>query len=502
MKKRTLSLLASSLLLASLSVQAAIPKGDGIILNDVSDLLVDSGASGYQFTETTMTYLSYPTIKYLFPDFMAMLPGLAKTQSNTLVQSSCPTGSKAPLPTALSFVAYNQLKTTDTADFGPECLTASQLLTIMHNVNPNAHIMPMIDGSAAGINDMTDTSKVTNMAMLIANAINQEPYAAGVSFDLEGPSLNGSHSAQLFISTLANALLKQKKYVAIFDGTTVMTALQQAGTLPANVFALHALYDAGTCNIHNPHDPCTPAQYQTNGATAGSPTFPTMEVIPAAGTTRLYEKKIIVNKIVNTTPAPTATNPHPKPQPVPTHPTTKTTKSSVKTTTASSCASVFGNTYQPFNPYITNNFVCKPSVIKNDNHYTCGIGSAGPLTGAYANFVGGKDCTLYTNILFSKLGNKPQPGALQQQYVSIALTDKVSKVLNNPNFIGVALYNIKPSQDNQGLKTRAFNALTATKGYYNIDIDTAHYFQGYYPESITGPVWTTYKNWRKNTPIK
>ena len=496
MKKCTLSLLASSLLLASLCVQAAIPKGDGIILNDVPDLLVDSGASGYQFTETTMTYLRYPTIKYLFPDFMNMLPGLAKTQSNTLVQSTCPTGAKAPLPTALNFVAYNQLKAKNTADFGPECLTASQLLTIMHNVNPNAHIMPMIDGSATGINGMTDTKEVVNMAMLIANAINQEPYAAGVSFDLEGPALDGSHSAQLFISTLANALLKQKKYVAIFDGTTVMTALQQAGALPANVFALHALYDAGTCNKNNPHDPCTPAQYQTNGATAGNPTFPTMEVIPAAGTTRLYEQKIIVNKIVNTTPAPTATNPHPKPQPSPIGP------SAASAIRAKNCASVFGNTYQPFNSYITNDFVCKPSVIKNDNHYTCGIGSAGPLTGAYANFVGAKDCALYTNILFAKLGEKPSSGALQQQYVSIALTDKVSKVLSNPNFIGVALYNIKPSQDNQGLKTRAFNALTATKGYYNIDIDTAHYFQGYYPESITDLVWTTYKDWRKNNPIK
>ena len=123
-----------------------------------------------------------------------------------------------------------------------------------------------------------------------------------------------------------------------------MAALQKAHKLPDNIFALHALYDAGTCNKNNLNDPCTPAQYQTNGATAGNPSFPTMEVIPDAGTTRLYEKKIVVKKQA-VTPAKART------------PT--------DTASATTCTSILGSPSQPFNPYIANNFVCDPSSVTN-----------------------------------------------------------------------------------------------------------------------------------------
>ena len=70
MKKRTLSLLASSLLLASLSIHAAIPKGDGLIINDVADMMDANGSGSVVPVDALKGFLTAKSIKYIFPDFI------------------------------------------------------------------------------------------------------------------------------------------------------------------------------------------------------------------------------------------------------------------------------------------------------------------------------------------------------------------------------------------------------------------------------------------------
>ena len=452
MKKRTLSLLASSLLLASLSIHAAIPKGDGIIINDVSDMMNADGASSVSPVQSLKTFLAASTIKYVFPDFMNIQ---SLYLANNKALTTCSTkGSTSTKGYSLIYVSFNQLKVAN--NLGPECINGSQVTSALYQ--PGRMVLPMIDGDASFINGTNNTNQVVQLAKLIANTINADPHAAGVSFDLEGPALDDSPNAQTFIITLANAL--KSRYVAIFDGKTVMDKLDQLGKLPPNVILLHALYDEGVCNANHPNDPCSPKEYADHPILAPTFDYPVLYVLPAAATTRLYEKKIILNINAGETK---------KPLPAPDN-----------LGSAQSCASILDPNKTPFNTSLAQHFLKLPKNMSGN---------------AFNDFINPTDCKLYVN-----------QGVTQDQYFTAALRKiDTADLNNNKNFIGITLYNAKPSYTTQ--PTRQFNAVTGAKGYYNIytttdPSDPTHYYYGYYPESITPAVWKTYQTWRQNHPIK
>ena len=452
MKKRTLSLLASSLFLASLSMHAAIPKGDGIIINDVSDMMNAGGADSVSPTASLKTFLAAPTIKYIFPDFINIQSqNLSKNNALTTCSAKGITSTKGY---TLVYISFNQLKTA--GSLGPECINGNKVTSTLYQ--PGRMVLPMIDGDASAINGTNNTSQVIQLAKLIANTINADPHAAGVSFDLEGPALDDSPNAQTFVITLASAL--KSRYVAIFDGKTVMDKLDQLGKLPPNVILLHALYDEGVCNANHPNDPCSPKEYADHPILAPTFDYPVLYVLPAAATTRLYEKKIILNlkagETKNALPAPDNLGP------------------------ARSCASILDPNKTPFNMSVAQDYLKLPKSMSGN---------------AFTDFISLGNCKLYVN-----------KGITQDQYFTAALQKlNTGGFNNNPNFIGITLYNAKPSYKTQ--PTRQFNAVTGAKGYYNIytttdPSDPTHFYYGYYPESITPSVWKTYQTWRQNNPIK
>ena len=204
--------------------------------------------------------------------------------SKNSVLTKCAAGSATSTKGyTLVYVSFNQLKSA--SDLGPECINGNKVTSALYQ--PGRMVLPMIDGDASAINGTNNTSQVIQLAKLIANTIYADQHAAGVSFDLEGPSLDDSVNAQTFVITLAKAL--KSRYVAIFDGKKVMNKLKLLETLPPNVILLHALYDEGVCNANHPNDPCSPKDYAEHPMLAPTYGYPTMYVFPAAATSRLYE---------------------------------------------------------------------------------------------------------------------------------------------------------------------------------------------------------------------
>tara|TARA_R110000868_G_scaffold8205_7_gene42710 strand:- start:14373 stop:15794 length:1422 start_codon:yes stop_codon:yes gene_type:complete len=451
------------------SAFAAIPKGDGIIIDDVSSDITCSADTCVSTFITDKPDLGHLT--YIFPDIAYINRPATTKDGITSIQKTCPVGTNKPPMQLITYISYPEFKADllggQKTGLG-ECIAGADVTKTYKANNPNTRVMPMISGSAYLINTSTDT-QIIQTAKTIANAINADPNAAGVSFDLEGPSLGKGDSVKaqvaiakgfLFLNTLS-AALGDKKFIAVFDAGALLNAAKASSSTnqwPANAFVLHALYDSGECNkTGTPYEPCSVEDYVEHGANAKgfmvlNPKIPVMFVLPAAATTQLYESIQDFN----------------------------TNFSKIHNILSPEFLAKFGNdncqvTADQMNLFIANDFLAAPdNAVETLERWT-----SKPTIPAQDFY---KACRAYTNT-----------GVDQSQYMTAALT-KVDAVKADSNYIGVGLYNLKPGQPDD-----SFYLTTCAKRYYNNYYgDTKLYGQcvGFYPETITPGVWDVYNGWK------
>ncbi len=311
------------------------PKGDGAMINNVSGVLHDAqiNPSKANFLTTGVSNLakdSQGQAVYLLPDFMGVQFGWAVVSSTIKIQTQCPTAATNYKPTQM-ITYYSEPLVPQSIDGASSavapCIPGQTVTSTLKKAAQqagakNVVIMPMISSNASLLQQVVPLSvggskpytmqvakqKLDQLAKAVATAINNDPNADGVSFDLENPAFGKNSAGKplpsyeeadfYFISQLANYLVGNK-YVGIFDGNQLYAYAQSNNqTWPANVFALRALYGSGSCGAgSNDNMYCTPTGYADGQATVSFPysNIKVMYVVPASATTQLYEHARLYN---------------------------------------------------------------------------------------------------------------------------------------------------------------------------------------------------------------
>jgi hypothetical protein len=307
-----------------------IPRGNGVIVDDVSGDITHT--SGPNYTSALLNTLNaHYNIKlgdefYILPDFMSItqMPkaGLqvAYTNCNNYGKTS-PSGKALYNPmnyvinySSLPLINFDELTdATARKDLGG-CIPGSDVTklyaTPIKNGDPQNIVLPMINGSAAEVN-MANSATLKTLADDIASVINNDQNASGVSFDLENPSLSSTATTN-FIGELAQQLALKGKIVAIYDAN--LAALAPISNQYHNVIALVSLY-----GMKGYSAPPKVSDYQTFTTDhvvkayfgGDGKNIPVLFVSPAAATAELYANQETYNPITSTsTSTSTSTKPN------------------------------------------------------------------------------------------------------------------------------------------------------------------------------------------------
>jgi hypothetical protein len=299
-----------------------IPTGNGVIVDDVSgDITLTSGST---YSSTLLhTLSSNYNIKsvdkfYIMPDFMSItqLPKaglglkLAYTNCKNYGKTS-PSGKALYNPmdyvinySSLPLINFDELTdTTARKDLGG-CVSGNDITKLYASPIKKGYspyiVLPMINGSAATINTASPAVLKT-LADQIASIIINDPNAAGISFDLESPSLTNAATTN-FIGELAEQLAKKGKLVAIYDAN--LLALASISDQYHNVIALVSLY-----GMKGYSTAPTVKEYQTYTTEhvvkaffgGNGKNIPVLFVSPAAATSELYVNQETYNVTGNKT---------------------------------------------------------------------------------------------------------------------------------------------------------------------------------------------------------
>ncbi|TNF65595.1 MAG: hypothetical protein EP298_11665 [Gammaproteobacteria bacterium] len=419
-----------------------LPKGNGVIIDDVAqDMLCNSQKSECHSSlidDVNQYYKSKNKTLYIFPDFANIVQLHKSGLSN--INDNC------DLNTNQYVLNYNSLPLIKSSVLSMpqlgKCisgLTITKLYRNLDNYSQNRIIMPMINGSAQLLNS-ANTTQLVQLADIIAKAINDDPNASGVSFDLENPSMSEAVITK-FIGPLAAKLKQSNKAVAIFDAN--LEALASISEQYQNVIALVALYDYGL-NPALPYNPIRVNRYQQytqDHAVAAyfggyGKDIPVLFVSPAAATTTLWENLDVYNS----------------------------------------------NFTQGVNPGLeltptecdTNNV---PDSILNQ-FLTLADGSHSPS--AVTNFINA--CKAYENPHDIK-----QIDYFNASLKAIILGYQASEN-NQKKLLGTVLYNQKPN---------GFYAIICAKNSYSIYETPSLYKKclGFYPETISNAIWQSLSQW-------
>lgn len=377
------------------------------------------------------------------------------------------------------------------------CVPGNTITQIYKTAN-DKRVIPMISGDAYTINTQDITkpdqkSALTNLATVIASAINSDPNTSGVAFDLEGPSLGkGSNKAVInatyFITTLANKL-ENNRVVALYDGENILRTLASKQDLRGKLLELKTLYDAGNAGVsgcdyspYSDNQPLPPTFFQTCGLNANidNPPIPVMYVVPAAATTQLYESVETMNTSIPLQYAKANKSP--------------TLGHSTSLEPQANCLGYQEN-LQTYEGKILANWIGSAPVHFPAEHSTQLASSytvaAASTVGMQAFYAAG-NCTHYKN---NSIGNKGQ-GA----YLTIAL-DKVTPQLTDPLAIGAVLYTWKTlSQDTPSsvYNPNGFNSVTCSQKYFVPYLGDATLLKtclARYPDGINQSSWDAYNTW-------
>ncbi|WP_108650630.1 hypothetical protein [Dongshaea marina] len=276
-----------------------IAAGNGVIIDDVAQDIHTSGA-GFHSTTMDAIKLNYQadgkTI-YLMPDFASIIqkPGAAPHWAN----DSCSTHTQE---FTFNYSSLPLIKSTvvNRPEILGTCIPGQEITRLYHQSLPKADIkvLPMFNGSADQLNQWSISTQ-RQLAEAIATEINSDPYAAGVSFDLEGPGMSDS-TIENFIGRISELLQTKGKIVAVFDAK--VAALAKVNAKYHNAMALQALYDFGLDPKH-PYRALSESQYKMAAANAVKAylggygaKLPVMFVVPGAATTTLYEHLNLFNQ--------------------------------------------------------------------------------------------------------------------------------------------------------------------------------------------------------------
>ena len=279
----------------------AIPRGNGVIVDDVArDVRCNEQHRQCHsaLVETLNTNLELSGRNfYIFPDFanIITMPGdklqPVNDHCSSRIQQYVFNYSSLPLikSSILKMPALGQ------------CLPGQTVTRVYHQSEKKGArrlVLPMVNGSAYELNQASDSELIAT-ASIIARVIIADKDAAGVSFDLEGPTMT-ARTTRVFVGKLAEKLADKHKFVAVFDPK--LRALAPLSRKYHNIIALVALYDYGL-NPDQPYAPVSVTQYrQHSGDHAVRAYFggygkqvPVMFVTPAAATTTLYENLNVFN---------------------------------------------------------------------------------------------------------------------------------------------------------------------------------------------------------------
>lgn len=518
---------------------SAPPMGDGVIVDSVSQdvycIFGELAPCRSALVDKLLLFKQNPSlhnkITYFFPDFMSIedpTPANPNPYKNfnpkapeNSIQSACPQDGKKDPTRFINDVSYPVVWADENPQLGA-CIPGYQVTQTYHSFNNSnaapSLVMPMVNGTADLINKPVDGANTLNniadaLAAVVKGSSVSDRNIAGLSFDLENESLGDENpqNASQFLLRLSNAI-GPDKYIAIFDGETLARYMLSKGiTIPDNVFLLHALYDGGIINdgtikpgcprpahwsIDNPY---TPAQYQKCGVSPDGffvkpeGNVRVMFVLPAAATMQLYESIEVMNTSVidsiNTQ------NHGLKPEQLPV-----------------SDAGDDDNLLQNPNCYGANEVDTSRYVAKTN----CLIPSQKDQAQFYASgsyrcevhpemtdewYFGAQNCKRYDSYILS---NGTQTPIHQEDYVAVALNKVAMAAVNHPNYLGVVLYNEKPSSETaDGFTSTGFNSVNCAKQFFSTlgDYSLVKRCLVTYPESITDGVWKTYNTWDKNPNI-
>ena len=471
----------------AISPNSPPPRGDGVIINGVHEVLMELEQTSNPFTPVFQA-LSHNSTRpfYVYPDMGSMNKNFLTLPYFT--DCNYQDGKAVNVNIMINAKGLNNISNDKI-----NCSSLKDVVSTISSRYSTAIIMPMISGHADDIPvpSQDQTTQANNLFSALSQIGNSQ--LQGVSFDLESQSVNENQWAFFYALAQKFELTDNLKFIAIFDGEALkekMASYNSNQQYHVKFILLHSAYDLSKQSSLKPES----LSNYNDGITAfmngnKTPNLYVQFILPASATDSNFEAAAIFNqKLLNKTIIP------PK--------NIKKISNSIN-----------------FDSNITN-FMTLPILVIQKNNLPMSICNFANLKQFLSNQVYNitpsdyqNECVLDTqgtiyfqdnsNILYhdfcgdsSRQSPNEPPNTCptsQASYMNQSLFNFHSNAKNKtlPYVLGVILYSMRPI---------GFWATTCSKNWFNLDLSDNSILKictGFYPEIIRSDVIKSYK---KNLP--